>query len=98
MKYIYITPKKVLETASEITEKPIDKILDSNRFASNVAVRDLCFKICKDHLGMVDRDIADFFQRDRSSITYGLKRVEKNLARTNQYKAMYENIKERLKL
>ena len=93
-----ITPQAVLEAASEVTEKPIDKILDSNRLASNVSVRDLCFKICKENLDMVDRDIADFFKRDRSSVTYGLKRVEKNLARLNQYQAIFENIKERLKL
>ena len=93
-----ITPKDVVDAASEVTEKTIESIVDSNRLASNVAVRDLCFKICKDHLDMVDRDIAEFFKRDRSSITYALKRVEINLDRLNQYQAVYENIKERLGL
>ena len=93
-----ITPQDVINAASEITEKPIDSIIDSNRLASNVAVRDLCYKICKEDLDMVDRDIADVFRKDRSSVTYALKRVEKNLSKLSQYPSILKNIKERLTL
>jgi chromosomal replication initiation ATPase DnaA len=91
-----ITPQDVVKAASEITDKPVDSIVDSNRFASNVAVRDLCYKICKEDLDMVDRDIAEVFRKDRSSVTYALKRVEKNLSKLSQYSSIHKNIKERL--
>lgn len=91
-----ITPNIVVEIASDIANKSAEDIFDSNRLASNVAIRDLCIKICKDDLNMVDRDIAEVFKRDRSSITYALKRVEVNLSKRNQYSIILENIRERI--
>ena len=72
--------------------------MSETRKASVVAARDICFKICKDHLFMVQDEIGDYFNKNRSSVAHGLRRVDKNLTKHPQYKKRYDTIIERLEL
>ena len=91
-----ITAQDVTMVASSITNKPTEEIRSETRKASVVAIRDICFKICKDHLFMVQHDIAEYFGRNRSSIAHGLNRVEKNLEKRPQYRKLYNAILQKL--
>mgnify|MGYP003643430369 CR=1 FL=1 len=93
-----LTPHSITTAASKITGKPVNVIRGATRVSSIVSVRDLCFKICKENMTVCDRDLAPYFNRERSTIRYALIRVEKNLAASNQYQLMYELIKEELGL
>jgi len=98
MKTTIITPYVVTMVASSITKKPADEIRSETRKASVVAVRDICYKICKEHLFMVQSDIAKYFGRNRSSIAHALSRVDKNLGKRPQYLKLYNAIIEKLDL
>lgn len=98
MKTTIITPYVVTMVASTITNKPAEKIRSETRQASVVAVRDICFKICKEHLFMVQSDIAKYFGRNRSSIAHALSRVDRNLEKRPQYRKLYDAIIEKLEL
>lgn len=98
MKTTIITPYVVMMVASSITNKPADQIRSNTRQASIVAVRDICYKICRDHLFMVQSDIAEYFVRNRSSIAHALSRVDRNLEKRPQYLKLYNAIIEKLDL
>jgi chromosomal replication initiation ATPase DnaA len=98
MKTTIITPYVVTMVASSITNKPAEEIRSETRKASVVAIRDICFKICKDHLFMVQHDIAEYFGRNRSSIAHALNRVDRNLDKRPQYRKLYNAIIEKLDL
>jgi chromosomal replication initiation ATPase DnaA len=93
-----IRPSNVIITAAKLFDKPQKIIRGSSRRASVVAIRDLCFKVCKDHLFMSDREIALAFGKERSSVTIALMRVNKNLAKRNQYQVMLAELEKELEL
>ena len=98
MKIKIITPKEVALVASSISKKPIEQIRSQTRKASVVAVRDICFKICKEKLGMVQDDIAEYFGKNRSSIAHGLQRADRKISKLPQYQKLHDAILNNLKL
>ena len=93
-----IRPSTVINRASELFELKSNIIRGNSRRARVVAIRDLCFKICKDHLFMSDREIAVSFSKERSSVTIALKRVENNLEKRKQYRLMLSTLEGSLEL
>lgn len=93
-----ITAQDVTMAASSITNKSVDDIRSETRKASVVAIRDICFKICKENLFMVQDDIAEYFGRNRSSIAHALNRVDLNLANRPNYLNLYHAILKKLDL
>lgn len=93
-----IKTSTIIRAATIVTGKPSNIIRGPSRVASVVAVRNLCYKIAKEYLFLADRDIASSFNRDRSAITYSLKRVEQDLEQQNNYRVMLRMIKEELGL
>lgn len=88
----------IIASVAAVTGKPYRVITGSSRVASIVAARNLCYKIAKEHLYLADRDIASSFNRDRSAVTYSLKRVEQDLIERNSYRMTLEVVKEVLGL
>ena len=93
-----ITNHTIISAAVKVTGKPANVLRGASRNSSVVAVRNLCFKIAKDHLFLADRDIAIAYNRDRSAVTYALKHVEKKLEERPQYKLMLQEIEQELGL
>ena len=93
-----LSPHTITQAASVISGTPINVIRGRSRAASVVAVRDLCIKICKDHVFSADREIAVAFGKERSTVCVVLKRVKKNLLLRNQYRLMLELVEEELGL
>ncbi len=93
-----ISNYSITKAVEKVTGKPAKILQGASRVASVVSARNLCFKIAKDHLFLADRDIAVYFNRDRSAITYALKQIEKKLERRPQYKLTHEAVERELGL
>ncbi len=88
----------IINAASKVTGKPQKILRGASRHNSVVLVRNLCYKIAKDHLYLSDQEISRAFNRDRSSVTYSLKQTEKKLSERPQYRNMLQAIEEELGL
>lgn len=88
----------IVKAASKISGKPMNLIRSKTRVASVVLIRDLCIKLCKETGILTDRDISPYFNRDRSTITHALSRVEDNLEQLEQYRIMLDDIKNELNI
>lgn len=93
-----IKPSTVVNMAVDLFDSNHKVIRGASRRARVVAIRDLCFKVCKDHLFMSDREIAFAFGKERSSVTIGLKRVKDNLENREQYRLMLSALERSLGL
>ena len=98
MKTKLVTTSAIIQAAAKVTGKPSKIIRGASRVASVVAARNLCYKIAKDYIFLADRDIAASFNRDRSAITYSLKRVEQDLDQQKNYRLTLQMVKEELEL
>ena len=86
------------KAVEKVTGKPFKILQGESRVSSVVSARNLCFKIAKDHLFLADREIAIFFNRDRSAITYALNNIDKKLENRPQYKLTLEAVERELGL
>ena len=91
-----LRPHTITSAASKVSSIPIGVIRGKSRVGSVVAVRDLCLKLCKENMFTCDRDLGLYFNRQRSSISYALIRVEDHLDQSLQYQLMLQMIKEEL--
>jgi chromosomal replication initiation ATPase DnaA len=82
----------IINAAQKVTGKSSKAIKSPTRLASVVAARNLCYKIAKERLYLADRDIALSFNRDRSAVTYSLKRVDSDLETQKNYRLTLEAI------
>tara|TARA_R100000149_G_scaffold59391_1_gene28409 strand:+ start:1463 stop:1759 length:297 start_codon:yes stop_codon:yes gene_type:complete len=98
MRNTIITPSDVCLNTATVFNKNTSQLMSETRKASVVAARDICFKICKDHLFMVQDEIGKYFNKNRSSIAHGLRRADRNLSKHPQYRKRYDTIIERLEL
>lgn len=98
MKIKITTTKDVASIASSISQIPIEELRSQTRRSSVVAVRDICFKICKEQLNMVQDDIARYFSKNRSSIAHALTRVDFNLSQRPEYQKLHDAILNKLNL
>lgn len=88
----------IINAASKITGKPQKILRGTSRQNSVVLVRNLCYKIAKDHLYLSDKEISRSFSRDRSAVTYALKHTDTKLKDRPQYRNMLQAIEEELGL
>lgn len=93
-----LTKSSIIRAASKISGLSEGLIRGSSRVNTLVLVRNLCYKIAKDHLYLSDREIARSFAKDRSSVTYALKETDKKLEERKQYRILLRLIEEELGL
>mgnify|MGYP000203186401 CR=1 FL=1 len=98
MKTKLLNINAIINAAQKVTGKSSKAIKSPTRLASVVAARNLCYKIAKEQLFLADRDIAVSFNRDRSAVTYSLKRVEQDLDQQENYRVMLSLINKELGL
>jgi chromosomal replication initiation ATPase DnaA len=98
MKTKLLNINAIINAAQKVTGKSSKSIKSPTRLASVVAARNLCYKIAKEQLFLADRDIAVSFKRDRSAVTYSLKRVEQDLDQQENYRVMLSLINKELGL
>jgi len=98
MKTKLLSISAIINAAQKVTGKSAKSIRSSTRLASVVAARNLCYKIAKEQLFLADRDISASFNRDRSAVTYSLKRVEQDLEQQKNYRVTLSLIEKELKL
>ena len=88
----------IINAAERVTGKPQKILRGRSRVNSVVLIRNLCYKIAKDHLYLTDAEIARSFNRDRSAVTYALKHIEAKLKERPQYHNTLKAIEEELGL
>lgn len=96
MKTKLLTTYDIIEAVASITGKPAKVLRGASKVASVVAARNLCYKIAKEQLYLSDKEIAKSFSRDRSSVTYSLRKVEKDIEERPNYRLAYKLIQQKL--
>lgn len=89
---------KVVIAVSQILEVPQKTMLSKLRVREAVFARNMCYYIYKYYFGMKLTKIAKLFNRDHTTVIYGLTAFENDVECIKNYGQKYKEVKLRLNL
>jgi chromosomal replication initiator protein len=89
---------KVVLAVSQILEVSKKDMLSKLRAREAVFARNMCYYIYKHYFGMKLTKIAKIFNRDHTTVIYGLSAFENDVEFISSYNLKYNEVKNRLNL
>lgn len=89
---------KVVIAVSQILAVPKKTMLSKLRVREAVFARNMCYYIYRHYFGMTCTKIAKLFNRDHSTVLYGLTAFENDVEYIKNYGEKYQEVKLRLNL
>jgi len=87
------SPDEIITFVSEYLNVPATEILGTSRKREQVHARQICWLLCKDVLQMSYEAIAENFQKNHTTIMYGVKKLRKSLQTDGQMARMIHAIR-----